>query len=269
VDVIVPPRDTIVDAATGKVVCTLPGEKVKKETTIPVMGTPDGYVCITFYGDTVIFKLHLTKEGVVKAEVVCKMGEQYRWRDPGQALVLHDKHLISTVDKAGVYELLTGKALYQFPKRGIHGGVGPILAGKYVVGFGDDCNHGDFRSREDECLMASFPIIDVSDATKPKVLGSGLLGGFNKPHVRHLEKWVPELNNKGWMPMVSRPAKAMWEMAGVPPTWGASCLAAQGNRLFIRSHSHLYCIGDPKVPYDWNPASRPKEVTEILTKTAK
>jgi hypothetical protein len=230
------------------------------------MATPDGYVCITFYGDTVIFKLELTEEGVVSAKEVHKMGQQYGWRDPGQALILHDKHLISTVDSAGVYELLTGKALYRFPRRGYHGGVGPILAGNYVVGFGDAGNRGDFRSREDECLMASFPIIDVSDLTKPKILGNGMLGGFNKPHVRHLEKWVPELNGKGWVPMTSRPAKEMWEMAGVPPTWGAACPAAQGNRLFIRSHSHLYCIGDPKAPYDWNPASRPKEVTESLKK---
>jgi hypothetical protein len=208
--------------------------------------------------------LELTKEGAVKAEEICNMGN--KWGGAGVGLVLNDRHLISTQDKAGAYELLTGTSLYQFPMRNVHGGVGPILAGKFVVGLGDDCNHGDFRSREDECLMATFPVVDVSDATKPKISGSGLLGGLNKPHVRHLEKWVPELNNKGWMPMVSRPAKAMWEMAGVPPSWGASCPAAQGNRLFIRSHSHLYCIGDPNVPYDWNPASRPKEVTETLTK---
>jgi outer membrane protein assembly factor BamB len=30
-----------------------------------------------------------------------------------------------------------------------------------------------------------------------------------------------------------------------------------GNRMVIRTHQNLYCIGDPKVPYDWNPASRP------------
>jgi hypothetical protein len=242
-------------------------KKVKSETTIPVMGTADGYVCVSLYGNQMTYKLEFTKEGTVKAEEICNMGA--KWGDPGRGLVLLDKHVISTVDKASVCELLTGKVLYQFPGRNYHDGVGPILAGKYVVGFGDACNNGDFRSREDECLMASFPIVDVSDVTKPKILGSGLLGGFNKPHVRHLEKWVPELNNKGWVPMTSRPAKAMWEMAGVPPTWSASSPAAQGNRLFIRSHSHLYCIGDPKAPYDWNAASRPSEVTEMLTKAAK
>jgi len=28
------------------------------------------------------------------------------------------------------------------------------------------------------------------------------------------------------------------------------------NRLFIRTVGHLYCIGDPKVAYNWNPKSR-------------
>ena len=38
---------------------------------------------------------------------------------------------------------------------------------------------------------------------------------------------------------------------GVPPHFGqAQGLFAQGNRLFLRSCSHLYCIGDPKAQYD-------------------
>jgi outer membrane protein assembly factor BamB len=35
--------------------------------------------------------------------------------------------------------------------------------------------------------------------------------------------------------------------------------SAQGNRLFYRSRGTLWCIGDPKQPYDWNPASGPQE----------
>jgi hypothetical protein len=33
-------------------------------------------------------------------------------------------------------------------------------------------------------------------------------------------------------------------------------MTPSGNRLFIQSATHLRCIGDPAVPYDWNPASR-------------
>jgi hypothetical protein len=37
-----------------------------------------------------------------------------------------------------------------------------------------------------------------------------------------------------------------------------------GNRLFLRSVGHLYCIGDPAAPYDWNTASRPKAIADQI-----
>ncbi len=40
--------------------------------------------------------------------------------------------------------------------------------------------------------------------------------------------------------------------------------AASGNRVFIQSATHLRCIGDPAVKYDWNPASRPAHITSAL-----
>jgi hypothetical protein len=39
---------------------------------------------------------------------------------------------------------------------------------------------------------------------------------------------------------------------------------AGGNRVFVQSVCHLRCIGDPNVPYDWNPASRPERITKAL-----
>jgi hypothetical protein len=41
-------------------------------------------------------------------------------------------------------------------------------------------------------------------------------------------------------------------------------MTPSGNRLFIQSASHLRCIGDPAVPYDWNPQSRPAHITNAL-----
>ena len=41
---------------------------------------------------------------------------------------------------------------------------------------------------------------------------------------------------------------------------------ACGNRFWVQSSVHLYCIGDPAVKYDWNPASRPEAVTQSLKK---
>lgn len=36
------------------------------------------------------------------------------------------------------------------------------------------------------------------------------------------------------------------------------------NRGFIQSATHLYCIGDPALSYDWNPAFRPESITRQL-----
>jgi hypothetical protein len=41
-------------------------------------------------------------------------------------------------------------------------------------------------------------------------------------------------------------------------------MTPSGNRLFIQSATHLRCIGDPTVKYDWNPASRADIITRSL-----
>jgi len=45
-------------------------------------------------------------------------------------------------------------------------------------------------------------------------------------------------------------------------------MTPSGNRIFIQSATHLRCIGDPAVNYDWNPQRRPAHITSALkTKT--
>jgi hypothetical protein len=44
--------------------------------------------------------------------------------------------------------------------------------------------------------------------------------------------------------------------------------APSGNRLFMQSTSWMYCIGDPSVPYDWDPDSRPKAIGDMLAADA-
>ncbi len=41
-------------------------------------------------------------------------------------------------------------------------------------------------------------------------------------------------------------------------------MTPSGNRVFIQSATHLRCIGDPAVKYDWNPQSRPAHITNAL-----
>ncbi len=267
-DVIVPSHGKVLDAATGRIVCTLPGEASAKVggTTPPVMGTPDGYVCLWYGGRYVTCRLTLGEGGCVSAKQV--VVHDAKWRS-GTGLILDGKRIIATSGRqTGVYDMLTGRRLSQFasvPGKGFHG-LGPILAGKYVVGTRGLNDDDNLRPRADETIVEDCMAIDLTDPARPRTIcNRNLLGGFNKPHVRHIEKWLPELNNRGWVTMSIRPAKALWAMMGVPPNWGYASPAAQGSRLFFRSHSHLYCIGDPRVPYDWNPASRPLEVTRCLS----
>ncbi len=68
------------------------------------------------------------------------------------------------------------------------------------------------------------------------------------------------------------------DIAKIDPEWdrkvycgqasanGNSSWYASGNRLFFRTSGHLWCIGDSSQPYNWNPASRPADVTAQLQK---
>jgi hypothetical protein len=84
-----------------------------------------------------------------------------------------------------------------------------------------------------------------------------VLGGANKPRLPTMEKLALELY-------------AMTGYTGNIYGWPGHFLHADttlfpaGNRLFVRAVSHLYCIGDPQVRYDWDPATRPADVTRQL-----
>lgn len=156
-----------------------------------------------------------------------------------------------------VAERQTGQVPVEADKgRFIAGGyTSPILAGRYVISLAD-CGGGGgqgitTRVHKDEVVCPCW-VAKLGDEGKVTlVTRDNVLGGQNKPRMPILEKYMPEAYKRG-----------MWcRENGVPDHWGYGSPFAQGNRIFIRSCSHLYCIGDPKVPYDWNPASRPKEVT--------
>jgi hypothetical protein len=165
----------------------------------------------------------------------------------------------------GLYDPTTGEPVAKLEEFPGCSGVGPILAGRYVIGIGNaGPNYG--RGREDEQIVVDCPVVDLADPAHPKVItGRNLLGGLNKPHVRYMEKHTPELYARGWFAALDVETKhGTWGMETIPSQWGYASPTASGNRLFIRSCSHLYCIGDPEVPYDWDPASRPPEIARAL-----
>jgi hypothetical protein len=100
--------------------------------------------------------------------------------------------------------------------------------------------------------------------TRATVLGRGL--------VTYTVVGVPDLKPKGkgylW-PESPTGEIAERHIAAFGSPRLAKCnsgVACWGNRIFVRDNDYIWCIGDPKIPYDWNPASRPQNISQSLTK---
>ena len=131
------------------------------------------------------------------------------------------------------------------------GYISPIVAGSYMVTY-----HGNARISP---RFAFFYAADISNPTKPKMVGGKNILDFDAfPNAPRFEQHMPQHDE--------HPIRDLW--GGVPNHLGYGSMAANANRLFIRSVSHLYCIGDPTKPYGWNPASRPKSITDKLETAA-
>ncbi len=162
-----------------------------------------------------------------------------------------------------VVELSSGKTIAQGARgSGTAAGTNDILVGSLRIwGGGEEggmvawnplIGNGWGGRRFDGKNLVGFTVVDYRDPAKPKpVTNRNYLGSAAQPPVPWYEKWTPALfaNANYFDKSKGKPAHLLTQDTGVYP---------QGNRLFIRTVGHLYCIGDPKVPYDWNPASRPK-----------
>lgn len=60
------------------------------------------------------------------------------------------------------------------------------------------------------------------------------------------------------MSLLSRIVPCFEACGGVADVAGYGGFRAAGNRVVLSTISSLVCIGDPSVPYDWNPGSRGK-----------
>lgn len=116
-------------------------------------------------------------------------------------------------------------------------------------------NYPRRRLREDGAATTPFFVVDIRDPRKPRMVAdNNLLGGPELPRDRIIDTYFPDVDKKRF---VGAPA-------GVAPWFGCrnGGVMPMGNRLFIQSATHLYCIGDPRVAYDWNPESRPQVAGE-------
>lgn len=160
-----------------------------------------------------------------------------------------------------IVDTKSGKVLH----KGRHfGGDFRILAGNTMIwvdgGNRNRLNSNWSHRRWDGKVATAFTTCDVSEPGSPKTLSSrNVLGGSNIPRYPELEKYLASVWGE----------EEYYNAKGGKPAHFAhmdSYFSAQGNRLFIRTASHLYCIGDPQEKYDWAPSSRPERITRSLEK---
>jgi hypothetical protein len=117
----------------------------------------------------------------------------------------------------------------------------PTIAGKYLITARDGLGCGDTNSkRADLAAMKVFNVYDISDPANPKLVQSGnLLGGPELP-CDIADKHVPEFAKREF----KRCGLGCYQ--GINGSFGVrtSGVTAHGSRLYIKSNTHLYCIGE-------------------------
>jgi hypothetical protein len=132
-----------------------------------------------------------------------------------------------------------------------------IIAGSYLIGPTDGRNCRAPRGPTGK-QVSPCGVVKLNGEDAPTLVSApNLIGSTKWAKARFVEKYLPELcaPGKEWR----NPNFGMYQR------YGFAHYTALGNRLFYRTPSHLYCIGDPSTPYDWNPKSRPADVTKGLS----
>ena len=251
--VVVTQHNKVISAADGRIVATLPHFKnhdvghgqprmVWKDLVVLQSSQgvpPDG-------GPGCVAKLSLADDGTVTATKLHNFGGSKFYNRP--AALTSDGNLLGA---GGLWKLIDGMKIPGTigPNNGREGGV--VIAGKYAF----SCM-GSGKPSEGNWLEADFLGWDLSKPGQSAKLPGRRELGFNEvPADIDLDTWLPQL-----------PAAHY----GLPYWFGLrnGGAAPSGNRIFMQSTSWMYCIGDPKVPYDWNPESRPKAISRMLTADA-
>lgn len=116
---------------------------------------------------------------------------------------------------------------------------------------------GTGRWRPDQLTAAAFAIVDLTDPARPTpVASTNLIGTTEYPGNVYWDTWLADPK----LPKAYGCGKLFSGGFGLHTSGPVAC----GNRFWVQSAVHLYCIGDPAVKYDWNPASRPEVVTRSL-----
>jgi outer membrane protein assembly factor BamB len=177
------------------------------------------------------------------------------WQAPvtqlGNCPVLGDGYFYRMAKGKEVINLADGSVRLCKPNEGNGFTLGfytsPIMAGKYLINY-------DQGHRRRVPFTSACQVLEPVDGMPKRIVEDNVLDGDPIPGMPDLERYIP-----GYKP------GDMWSWCGATPLhFGYGSMSAMANRLFLRSVSQLYCIGDPDKPYDWNPESRPKHIREKL-----
>jgi len=178
-----------------------------------------------------------------------------------------------------LYDFATGQALGSFSAPDAGGDGGPhcwTMGDKLIVN--STANHGNnawWRGPmsygggqggqgrpTDRKAMVRLGVVDISDPKAPKTVADrNLLQEEGPPADIFIEKYLHGIDPFLFAGCYLGSASYFGCYMGGP--------VPSGNRLFIQSVRHLRCIGDPKAPYDWNPASRPEKIASTPSAPAK
>ena len=247
----------VIRARDGQVMGPLPFDFGPSGGPPITSGGPDGDIVIkAATGDNyatpiIAYRLKIANEKLV-AEVL--------WRSSGErdapgyhGHVMTDKLLCMTSAYGNIIDVATGKVLSKSRDRGAYRGLSHLLVGKYWL-WADEGSGGRNsswgRRRFDQKALGVFHLRDISNPASPAPVSDGnVLGGAEDVSVPAMEKYAPELYARKdyYGNSYGKPAHFMHT---------DNAVFASGNRLFVRTAGWMYCIGDPAVEYDWNPASR-------------
>ena len=157
------------------------------------------------------------------------------------------------------------------PRGGAEGGTA-IVAGKTVFSLlgADGGNNAWFRGPRpdgggqggqgrptDRKAMVRIVTADIADPVAVRILGErNLLQEAGPASDIYVEQYLNGMDPFLFAGTYHGSASWFGGMMG--------SMTPSGNRLFIQSATHLRCIGDPTVKYDWNPQSRPARITKAL-----
>ena len=182
---------------------------------------------------------------------------EHLWTEPGRSSAGYESRIVTPQATFlcgrdnGILNTLTGERLADSR---VIGGLGRVLVGNrlitYPSGSGDQFHSSWGRRRPDGTAMTAFTMIDVSNPAQPRQISEGnIIVVDSNPLYGGVERFLPNL----WQ------HPHFYNKRGGKPAHGIHTdtpLFASGNRLFIRSLTHLIAVGDPRQRYDWNPASR-------------